>query len=397
MNDTPAPRRFWIATEDEIRSGAVADVYFTHTLAVLGASGRDADVVAEVRVKRLPGGAARAVLCGVGEVLALLEGLSGLDVDGLPEGAWFGPEEPVLVLRGRYGAFAAHETAILGLLCQASGIATAAARCRVAAAGKTLLSFGARRQHPALAPMIERAAWIGGADGVSARLGADLLGIRATGTMPHALVLVIGDTALAARLFDATVPDDVQRVVLVDTFHDEAHEAVRVAAALGPRLAAVRLDTPGSRRGDFREILRDVRWELDLRGHAHVKIVASGGLDEDDLRTLSDVADGFGVGSAISRAPHVDFGLDLVEVAGRPLAKRGKRSGRKELWEDPATGERRVLPAGATWDSSTDGPSICGHVPAPRRLLEPLLRDGRIVGPVPTAAQIRTRVLAGLR
>ena len=37
-------------------------------------------------------------------------------------------------------------------------------------------------------------------------------------------------------------------------------------------LFAVRLDTPGSRRGNFPDIIREVRWEMDSRGYQNVKI-----------------------------------------------------------------------------------------------------------------------------
>lgn len=68
------------------------------------------------------------------------------------------------------------------------------------------------------------------------------------------------------------------------------------AETLGERLNAVRLDTPSSRRGNFKRIVEEVRWELDLRGYEHVKIFLSGGLDEESLKELADVADAFGVG-----------------------------------------------------------------------------------------------------
>lgn len=380
-------RRFWIATEEEIRSGRVADVYFDNTVRVLEAAGRDPLVVAEVRARRLPKDGAFGVLCGMDEVVALMDGVRGVDLVGLPDGSVFAPEEPVLTLEGRYRAFARHETAILGLLCQASGIATAAARCRAAAGGRGLLSFGARRQHPALAPLIERAAYVGGADSVSSVIGAELLGRRASGTMPHSLMLVIGDTVEAARLFDAAVDRETARIVLVDTFRDEADEAVRVARALGGKLQGVRLDTPASRRGDMATIVRDVRWELDLRGFAAVKIVASGGLGENEIRALRDIVDSFGVGSAISRAPEIDFAMDIVEVDGEARAKRAKRAGRKELWRCPMTGERKVLPAGVSWERPAG-------FPAPERLLAPLIHDGVPVAPPQDAESARTRAKA---
>src|SRR5438046_2786722 len=81
-----------------------------------------------------------------------------------------------MVLEGRYVDFCTYETPLLGLLCHASGIATMAARVRRSAGTKTILSFGIRRAHPALAPMIDRACYIGGFDAVSSLVGARLLG-----------------------------------------------------------------------------------------------------------------------------------------------------------------------------------------------------------------------------
>src|SRR4029434_3889837 len=96
-------------------------------------------------------------------------------------------------------------------------------------------------------------------------------------TSPHALCLMVGDTVDALRAFHEVVEPKVRRVALIDTLQDEKFEALRVAEALGQDLYAVRLDTRSSRRGDLYRILEEVRWELDLRGFDHVRLVASGG------------------------------------------------------------------------------------------------------------------------
>ncbi|MEM2850809.1 MAG: hypothetical protein QXW18_03290 [Candidatus Bathyarchaeia archaeon] len=58
-----------------------------------------------------------------------------------------------MVIEGPYEEIAPIETALIGLLCQASGISTAA-HIRKAVGNKILISFGIRRMHPAIAPMI---------------------------------------------------------------------------------------------------------------------------------------------------------------------------------------------------------------------------------------------------
>ncbi len=374
-----------IPSRDEILRGDTTDVYFRRTMEVLRASGRDRTrVVAEGIVKRFPGDYPYGVFSGRDEMLSLFSGRE-VDIDAMEEGALFFPYEPVFTVSGPYGAFCEMETAMLGTICQASGIATAASRVKHAAGGRQVLSFGARRMHPALSTLIDRNAFIGGADGVSAVRSASFLGETPQGTMPHALVLVFGDTLSAMRAFDATVDPAVPRVCLIDTLQDEKFEAVRVAEALGERLSGVRLDTPGSRRGNFRKILEEVRWELDLRGFGHVRLIASGGLGEEEIRALRDVADAFGVGTFLSNAPTLDYALDIVEVEGAPFAKRGKGSGRKQTYACAACAGRAVLPAGKP------GRECCGAPMEPQ--LAPALRAGHAVAAPAPAREVRERVL----
>lgn len=316
--------------------------------------------------------------------MAALEGLP-VDVDCMAEGSLFLCHEPVLRIAGDYARFAEMETALLGLLCQASGIATRAARCRPAAGGRTLVSFGARRAHPALAPMIDRACYLGGCDGVLVVASARLLDLEPTGTMPHALIMVAGDLTTALQWFDEIIDPDVARVALVDTFCDEKFEALTAAQTLGERLAAVRLDTPGSRRGDMLAIMREVRWELDLRGYEHVQLFLSGGLDEYDIEHLNELADGYGVGTALSSAPPVDLAMDIVVIEGEPLTKRGKLSGVKEVAVCPTCATRTVIPAGRSVADT------CGCGERSLMALQPLLRAGELVADLPAIEQIRTR------
>jgi nicotinate phosphoribosyltransferase len=287
------------------------------------------------------------VVAGLDEVARLLEGVE-VEARAVPEGTICRPNEPVLTLSGPYGAFAEHETAILGFLCQASGVATGAARCRLAAGEKPVISFGARRMHPAITPVIERAAYLGGCDGVAVELAAKRLGIPASGTIPHALALILGSTAEAAKAFDEVVSPDVRRTILIDTFDDEKFGALIAARAIPDSIYAVRLDTPGNRRGDFRDLMREVRWELDRNGFDQVKIFASGGIDVEYILHLNPVCDAYGVGGAIADAPMIDYSLDIVEVAGEDRSKRGKRGGRKRLLR-LKDGSRKVIPAGASF------------------------------------------------
>ena len=149
-----APKRpFHTASDAEITSGQVSDVYFARTVEILTARKNRKRVKAEVYLKSLPEDWHWAILAGIEEVAALMDGVS-VDVRAMDEGTVFAPYQPVLTLEGVYVDWAKYETALLGLMCQASGIATKAARCKKAAGERPVISFGARRMHPALAPMI---------------------------------------------------------------------------------------------------------------------------------------------------------------------------------------------------------------------------------------------------
>lgn len=390
-------RRFHVATEEEIKNADTTDIYFTRTKEILEKEGRgDLRVTAEITTSSLPRNWDFGILAGVEEATRLLEGIE-VNVKSFPEGTLFhandasGIREPVMVLEGKYVDFCLYETPLLGLLCQASGIATMAARVRRSAGEKTILSFGIRRAHPALAPMIDRACYIGGFDAVSSLIGAKLLGKNPSGTMPHSLIIAMGDQVQAWKSFDKDVPKDVPRIALVDTYFDEKTETIMAAQSLGSKLDGVRLDTPGSRRGDFVEIIKEVRWELDSRGFKKVKIYVSGGLDDESVKTFSAAgADGFGVGTSVSNAPSIDFALDIVEAGGESVAKRGKFGSRKEVWRC----DKCLLEYVTLQDAPSPTCSNCGG--KTNRLLKKLLERGHLTDTLPDPDTIRDNVIRQL-
>ncbi len=319
-------KKFLVVNEEDILSGVTTDKYFIWTEKILKSKGVNPDVVAEVTAREW------GIFSGLGDVLSLLEGKK-VDVYAMPEGSIFYPNEPVIVIEGKYLEFARYETSILGFICHSSGISKAAFKAKFAARDKKVLSFGTRRQHPALAAMIERAAYIGGVDGVSNFSVEKYLGLNSIGTMPHALIVCFGNQVEAWKAFDEVVDKDVPRIMLVDTYCDEKSEAV-MAVENVERVDGVRIDTPSSRRGNIRAIIEEIRWELFLRGKKDVMIVLSGGVSFEDIVTLRDIVDAFGVGTSIACARPIDFALDLVEKEGRAVAKRGKYGGRKAILRD---------------------------------------------------------------
>ncbi len=322
----PGENRLHSATHEEILGGCTTDVYFVKTRDVLRKSGKlSTDVTAEIFARK------SGVFAGLDEVLTLLRGKT-LHVSSLREGDVFAPKEVLVRISGSYDVFGKYETVILGMLASASAWATAAKECVDAASGKPVLFFGARHVHPSVAPVMERTAVrVGGCVGASCILGAKLAGIEPVGTVPHAAVLIMGDTVDLAVAYDAVMPSGDPRIVLVDTFKDEAEESLRVARALEGRLNGIRLDTPGERGGVSPDLVREIRYRLDMAGFSGVRIIASGGLSPERIRELDQAgADSFGVGSYISHASPIDMTMDIKEIAGAPIAKRGRLPGRME-------------------------------------------------------------------
>jgi len=314
----------------EILSGDSADIYFARAESILAQEGLDPLVAMEVFSREA------GVLCGMDEARNLLgHVLAGADpkethLEALEDGDVIGSKEIVLRIRARYRRFGLYETAFLGMLAQSTGWATAARTCVDVAAPEPVINFGARHVHPDITDVLDYAAIIGGCVGASTPAGARLASLAPTGTMPHSLVLIFGDTVEAALAFDRHVAPDVPRIVLVDTFKDEAEEALRVAHALGDRLYGVRLDTPSERGRVTADLVHEVRARLDQSGFHHVRITVSGGLTPDRIRYFKEAGapvDSYAVGSYISGATPIDFTGDIKEIDGRAIAKRGRIPG----------------------------------------------------------------------
>ncbi len=312
---------------EAVLSGETSDIYFVRTVDILRDEGINPTATMEVFTSRA------GIVCGIEEVKALLAEVlpeGNREVWSLTEGESMAAKEVVMRITAPYQSYGIYETSTIGILAHCSGWSTAARECVTAASGIPLISFGARHVHPSVAGVMDYSAVVGGCVACSSIAGARLAGVEPAGTMPHALIIIVGDTVKATMLFDKHMPPEVPRVSLVDTFKDEAEESLRVAEALGEKLQSVRLDTPGERGRVTAELVKEVRARLDQAGFKHVGIFVSGGIDPERITYFLEAGspvDGFGVGSYISGARPIDFTADLHEVDGKPIAKRGRIPG----------------------------------------------------------------------
>jgi len=389
----------WTATEEEIVQGKTTDVYFLRTKECLVKEQLEETIVwTEITTGGIPRDGKRLLFLGLQEILNLfLKAELNINIYSMKEGTIVpdkdvnGVRIPFIAIEGNYGDFAVYETPLLGMLCFQSGVGTSALRLRLTAKDRSLLSFGIRRMPPVIAPIIDRACYLAGFDGISCVLSAEKLGLVPTGTIPHAFIMIMGGIGEAAKSFDSNIDTSVSRIILSDTFNDERIEVLQALDAIGDKLYGVRLDTPGSRRGDFRAIINEIKWELKLRKREDVKIFLSGGLTEDSINEYKDIADGFGIGTYVSNSPTIDFALDIVEIEETEIAKRGKFASKKQV------GYCRECQIYECFEFSkeTKECSKCGKIS--ENLLEKVMENGKIVITQPTEQRIREYVVEQLQ
>jgi nicotinate phosphoribosyltransferase len=343
-----APEVFRLPVE-KIREGYYSDAYFNHSKALLELEGQHPRVLMQVFQRR------DSILGGVDEAVAVLRQCAGrrpldggwedgwdqLDVRALHEGDEISPWETVMTIGGDYTLFAHLETVYLGCMARRTLVMRNVREVVEAAAGKPILYFPARHDHWLVQTGDGWAAHVAGAIGVSTDAQASWWGGRGLGTVPHGLIAAYGgDTVAAAQVFARHFAGQMRVTVLVDFLNDSVRTALEVAAALGPSLWGVRLDTSESLadealqrlhgdaapKGVDAELVHLVRDELDAAGFPAVSIVASGGFNADRIRAFEAAGvpvDAYGVGSALIRGSN-DFTADVVLVDGRPGAKAGR-------------------------------------------------------------------------
>lgn len=323
-----------------------------------------------------------------------LEPFLGLEFTGrvraVPEGRVVLAGEPLMEVTAPLPQAQLVETYVLNLISHQTAVASKAARCVLAAAGRPVVDFSLRRTHgPQAGFQAARLGALAGFAGTSNVAAATALGIPAVGTMAHSYVEAFASEDEAFRAFARSHPGPV--TLLVDTYDTE--EGVRVAARVlqdldrGPG-CAVRLDS-----GDLADLAARARTILDGAGLPDVRIVASGGLDEyavDDLVRSGAPIDTYAVGTRVgvsADAPYLDSAYKMVEYDGRPVMKLSSAKvtapGPKQVFRRPGCADVIAL--------ADERPPADGVA-----LLETVMENGRRTAARPTLDECRARCAADL-
>jgi nicotinate phosphoribosyltransferase len=315
----------------------------------------------------------------------------GGDVDGYREGELYFPYSPLLTVSGTFAECVVLETLCLSVLNHDSAIASAAARMVSAAAGRPIIEMGSRRTHELAAIASARAAYIAGFASTSNLAAGRVFGVPTAGTAAHAFTLLHDDELGAFRAQIAALGPAT--TLLVDTF-DITKGIENAVAAGGPSLGAIRIDS-----GDLGVLARQARAQLDGLGATGTRIVVSGDLDEYAIAALAAApVDIYGAGTAVvtgSGAPTAGFVYKLVDVDGRPVAKRSEH---KESHGGRKFAYRVHKPTGTAIEevvvSDPHEDVVLGE--HDRALQEPLLRGGKPADDLPDLAACRERLQAAM-
>ena len=308
------------------------------------------------------------------------------DVWAIPEGRVFFKDEPIIEITAPIIQAQIVETFVINQLHLQTLIASKAARCVHAAAGRPVVDFALRRTHGTDAGMkVARDSYIAGCGGTSNVLAGSRYGIPVVGTMAHSFVMSFDREIDAFRAYAASFADSA--ILLIDTYDTAAGaaNAAQVAqemAAHGKKLIGVRIDS-----GDLAAQAHAVRKILDEAGFADCKIIGSGGLDEYELAELTKFPfDSYGVGTKMgisADAPWTDISYKLVEYQDRPVLKlsTGKASwpGKKQLFRFRDSNGQLERDLVGLRDEKLPG----------ERLLKQVMRDGRLSETYPSLVEIR--------
>ena len=313
------------------------------------------------------------------------------DVDAMPEGTACFPDEPMIRITAPIREAQLVESRVMNLMHYQTIVASKAVRCALAAPGRLLVDFGLRRAHGGEAALLSaRASYLAGFSGTATVDAGRQFGVPIYGTMAHSYIQAHADESAAFAAFARAQPENA--ILLIDTYDTErgAHKVVQLArtlAAEGIAIKGVRIDS-----GDLAEHARRVRAILDAAGLAAVTIFASGNLDEFRVRDLlarGAPIDGFGIGTRMNTsadAPYLDCAYKLQEYDGEPRRKRseGKATwpGRKQVYRQYDAAGRRQC----------DVVTLASHPVPGTPLLVPVVREGRLVAPLPELSVIRQRV-----
>lgn len=328
--------------DERVKEGWFSAVYFLKTREIVRDYKPDNIVTMQFFQKE------HAVLCGTDEVIALIKTFAddpdSLEIFSLKDGDKISPFETVLTITGPYQNFGFLEGVIDGILARRTSVSTNVYNVVKSAGQKPVIFMGDRDDHFTQQAGDGYAAHIGGSTAQATHAMNEWWGKKGMGTMPHALIqLFNGDVVEASKAYHEKFPED-DLLVLVDYNNDVITDALKVARVFGDKLKGVRIDTSRTMidqhfirnqdvlgtfdpRGVNGPLVFALREALDKEGFQHVKIVVSGGFNQQRIMEFEEQkvpVDIYGIGGSLLKIS-IGFTGDNVMLNGEPQAKAGRK------------------------------------------------------------------------
>jgi nicotinate phosphoribosyltransferase len=318
---------------EEIISGNVTDHCCTLSVEVLRRLGiANRTVTLEAHVRRFPPDISHGLFYGLGDVLEVLGGRS-VTLWSMRPGSVFFEREPVLIAEGPAEALATIRPAITGALTFGTSLLSRANEIVRIAEGRQVHFFGSRKLHPMHVRQYLECAYVAGmeinANPQAIQIVRDL---KLEDCQEHFANLIADRPEDSWREFLNLPPSSGAVFIVLDNYDDPVSEAKTAALALGARLRGILIDTDSSRRGDIKNIIAEVAWNLRLIDRADVQICLTGGVSPEVIRETREHVRSYGVGLSALEGPVFDFALQVVAVDGRPKAKLGVKPGKKAVY-----------------------------------------------------------------
>lgn len=312
------------------------------------------EAVFDVFFRKVPGDGGYAIMAGLDKIIPFIENLkfgerelayfrrkgysedfinylknfkfSG-DVYAIPDGTPVFPNEPLVTVKAPLIEAQIVETAILSIINGAMEHATGARKIIEAAKGVPVMEFGARRADGSEAAIDASIYGImAGCVGTSNVLAADMLNLKAMGTMAHSWIESYDSELDAFMAYAKAYPDNcILLVDTIDTLRSGIPNAIKTFEYmkknnLDVSHIGVRIDS-----GDLAYLSKETRKMLDAAGFSQAKICLSNGLTDKTIESLIGQGakfDSLGVGDNISK-PEGRMGCVYKEVAinGKPTIK----------------------------------------------------------------------------
>lgn len=323
------------------------------------------------------------------------------NVWAMQEGEIFFAREPIIQIEAPIIEAQILETYLLSVTNIESVVATKAARIVAAACSDGLqrgvIDFGTRRAHgPQAGVLAARAAYAAGCAGTSNVFAGKSFGIPIYGTIAHSWVQAFDTEEESFERYHAVFPENT--ILLVDTYDTVGCVRKILTMPLKNQLKGVRLDS-----GNLIALSRKVRVMLDKAGLGAVKILASGNLNEYKIAELVKAKapiDLFGVGTDMVTSrdyPALDLTYKLVEIQGKDgsVKYKSKSSPQKKTVPGKKQIFRQYDPKGLFKRDLIGLAAEPGRI-GMRPLLYPIVRSGKLIGPLPPLEAVRQTVAQGL-